>query len=79
LDGGFVEYDILEEIQAPAFDDLDTYMILRAEDRFGDGNGVFSVEEQDAAFMADSQNNRGQFEFFETSEQLLRLGIRVAF
>jgi hypothetical protein len=78
-DGGFVEYDILEEIQAPAFDDLDTYMILRAEDRFGDGNGVFSVEEQDAAFMADSQNNRGQFEFFETSEQLLRLGIRVAF
>ena len=54
-------------------------LLLRAEERFGNGNGVFSVEEQNDAFMADSQNNRGQYEFFETSEQLLRLGIRVAF
>lgn len=77
--GGFVEYDILEEISGSGFDDLDTYMILRAEDRFGNGDGVFAVDEQDRAFMADWQNNNGQYERFETSEQLLRLGIRVAF
>ena len=78
-DGGFVDFDIVGEITAPAFNDLDTYMMLRAEERFGNGNGVFTAEEQNDAFMSDSQNDRGQSEYFETSNQLLRLGFRVAF
>jgi len=76
LPAGPTDIDIIADVAA---NDFNKFMLLRAEERFGDGDGVFTVEEQDAAFMADWENANGQKAHFETSNQLLRLGFRVAF
>ncbi|MDT8435842.1 MAG: TonB-dependent receptor [Gemmatimonadota bacterium] len=78
LDGdGFIDgFDIVAE--SPD-NDLNKFMLLRAEERWGDGDGFFSVEEQNVAFGQLYENNFGQDVRFETSDQNFRLGLRLAF
>jgi hypothetical protein len=54
-------------------------MLLRSEQRFGNGDGIFTVEEQEAAFGNIYENNFGVKSRFERSDQLMRLGLRLAF
>ena len=53
-------------------------MMMRAEDRFGNGDGVFTVEEQRAAYGELYDQTFG-YDRLVRSDQSLRLGIRVAF
>jgi hypothetical protein len=57
---------------------LNKYSLIQAEDRFGDGNGIFTVDEQREAFGAFYDLFNGQ-QFFIESDQSLRLGVEVAF
>jgi hypothetical protein len=59
--------------------DFNKYMLLRAEQRFGDGDGIFTVEEQEAAFGQIYEHDFGEKSRFERSDQLMRLGLRLAF
>jgi len=70
------DVDIAAEATENAFN---TFMLLRAEQRFGDGDGVFTVEEQERAFGERYESIFGQDVRFETSDQLLRLGLRLSF
>lgn len=74
-DGDIDDFDIAAESPENAFN---TYMLLRAEQRFGNGDGIFTVEEQNAAF---GQRYDAAFDVpqFSISNQVLRLGVRVAF
>jgi hypothetical protein len=54
-------------------------MLLRAEQRFGNGDGVFTVEEQEAAFGQIYENFYGADARFRTSDQLMRIGVRLVF
>ncbi len=78
LDGDNVirDFDIIAESPENAFN---KYMLLRAEERYGDGNGIFTVEEQETAFLQLHETIRGSDVAFKTSDQQLRLGLRVAF
>jgi hypothetical protein len=69
---------------------INKYLLLRAEERWGiddpstpdvneKGDGIFTVEEQNVAFGQAYENNFGQDVRFERSDQLLRLGLRIAF
>jgi len=59
--------------------DFNVYMLLRAEQRWGDGDGIFTVEEQETAFGQVYENNFGVNSRFRTSDQLMRLGLRLSF
>jgi len=59
--------------------DYNKFMLMRAEQRFGNNDGVFTVEEQNAAFGENYENQFGQNVAFEVSDQALRVGLRVAF
>jgi hypothetical protein len=70
------DFDIRAESRENSFN---TFMLLRAEERFGDGDGVFSVAEQEAAFGQFYENEFGADTRFRTSDQLMRLGVRLTF
>jgi hypothetical protein len=69
------DFNILSE--SPG-NDLNTYSLLQAEKRFGDGDGIFTVTEQREAFGAFYDLFNGP-EYFVESDQSLRLGVEVVF
>jgi hypothetical protein len=69
------DFDIAAESADIPFN---TYMLMRAEQRFGDGDGVFTVEEQKTAFSQDWEILFGE-QALAPSNQSLRLGLRLAF
>jgi hypothetical protein len=71
-------FDIARETPAPD-NAFNAFMLLRAEERFGNGDGIFTVEEQNRAFGQRWEDNFGQNVRFERSDQSLRLGLRLAF
>ena len=76
------DFDILAETyQGGSGPDnsFNAFMLLRAEERFGNGDGIFTVEEQNVAFGQRWEDNFGQNVRFERSDQQLRLGLRLAF
>jgi hypothetical protein len=70
------DFDIRAESPENPFNQ---FMLLRAEQRFGNGDGIFTVEEQEAAFGQMYENDFGINSRFKTSDQLMRLGVRIAF
>jgi len=69
------DFDIAAESQDNAFN---TFMLLRAEERFGNGDGIFTVEEQTTAFSQDWFYYQGEH-VMAPSNQSLRLGLRISF
>jgi len=57
---------------------LNKYMLLQAEKRFGNGDGVFTVEEQTAAFNAAYQFSNGSW-IFREKNRYMRLGFEIEF
>jgi hypothetical protein len=78
LDGDPLIRDFDIAVESPETD-FNKFMLMRAEQRWGDGDGIFTVEEQDRAFSQNYESANGQNVRFETSDQLLRLGLRIAF
>lgn len=70
------DFDIIAE--SPE-NDFNKFMLLRAEQRWGNGDGIFTVEEQEVAFGRIYENNFGVKSRFKTSDQLMRLGVRLSF
>jgi hypothetical protein len=58
---------------------INKFMLLRAEQRYGNGNGIFTVEEQERAFGQLYDDQWGENVEFRTSDQSFRLGLRLAF
>jgi hypothetical protein len=58
--------------------DFNKYMLMRAEQRFGNGDGIYTVEEQTEAFSQEYEYSRGEYRL-APSNQSLRLGLRLAF
>jgi len=54
-------------------------MLLRAEQRYGNGDGIYTVEEQERAFGERYEEGWGENVNFRTSDQSFRLGLRLAF
>jgi len=77
LDGDNLIRDFDIAVESPETD-FNKYSLMRAEERWGNGDGVFTVEEQENAFGQDYESAYGQNVRFETSDQLLRLGLRIA-
>jgi hypothetical protein len=75
-DSDIDDFDIVAESTDT---DFNKFMLLRSEQRFGNGDGIFTVEEQEAAFGNIYENNFGVKSRFERSDQLMRLGLRLAF
>ncbi|MFQ5747663.1 MAG: TonB-dependent receptor domain-containing protein [Gemmatimonadota bacterium] len=69
------DFDIAQESAENTFN---TFMLMRAEQRFGNGDGIFTVEEQDFAFGRVYETSFGKDQF-KTSNQVLRLGLRLSF
>ena len=69
------DFDIMVESNDLA---VNKYMLMQAEARFGDGDGVFTVGEQRAAFGANYDLFNGGWRFRE-SNRLLRLGLEFVF
>jgi hypothetical protein len=60
--------------------EVNRYMLARAEERFGDGNGVFTVAEQTAAWGSYfNYISNGAAWRLRTSNQSLRLGLEFVF
>ncbi len=78
LDGDNLIRDFDIAVESPETD-FNKYSLMRAEERWGDGDGVFTVEEQELAFSQTYESNFGSNVRFETSDQLFRLGLRIAF
>ena len=78
LDGDALIRDFDIAVESPETD-FNKYMLMRAEERWGDGDGIFTVEEQETAFSQGYENGFGQNVRFERSDQLFRLGLRIAF
>ncbi len=57
---------------------VNKYMLMQAEARFGNGDGVFTVEEQRAAFGSWYELFNGP-QWFKRSDQYLRLGFEFVF
>jgi hypothetical protein len=70
------DFDIALESPETSFN---KFSLMRAEERWGNGDGVFTVEEQETAFSQNYDNDFGQNVRFDRSDQLLRLGLRIAF
>lgn len=75
-DANVDDFDIRSESPENPFN---VFMLLRAEQRFGNGDGIFTVAEQETAFGQIFENNFGANSLFKTSDQLMRLGFRIAF
>jgi hypothetical protein len=58
--------------------DFNKFMLMRAEQRWGNGDGIFTVEEQEASFSQEWEYFRGEY-VLAPSNQSLRLGLRLAF
>ncbi len=78
LDGDNLIDDFSIAAESPD-NQFNVFMLLRAEQLFGDGDGVFTVEEQEKAFSQSFEHAFGEEARFETSDQLMRLGLRIAF
>ncbi len=69
------DFDIMAESPET---DFNKYMLLRAEERWGNGDGVFTVEEQEHSFGQEWEYWNG-LDRMVPSDQNLRLGLRLAF
>ena len=69
------DFDIAAESPENAFN---VFMLMRAEERFGNGDGIFTVEEQTVAFTQDWYEFAGE-QVMAPSNQSLRLGLRLSF
>ncbi len=78
LDGSN-DIDSFDIVAESPDNDFNKYMLLRAEQRFGNGDGIFTVAEQEEAFGQVYENNFGVESRFERSDQLMRLGLRLSF
>ena len=78
LDGDNIirDFDIVAESPDT---DFNKFMLLRAEERYGNGDGIYTVEEQERAFGERYENAWGENVNFRTSDQSFRLGLRLAF
>jgi len=78
LDGDNIirDFDIVAESPETEFN---KFMLLRAEERFGNGDGIYSVEEQERAFGQRYEDIWGENVRFRRSDQSFRLGLRLAF
>jgi hypothetical protein len=56
----------------------DCVYLVRAEQRFGNGDGVFTVDEQKASFTSVYNVNRGRNNFYGPGRRL-RLGLELSF
>ena len=74
-DNDIRDFDILAESPET---DFNKYMLLRAEERWGNGDGIFTVEEQERSFGQEWEYGAGLARFVP-SNQSLRLGLRIAF
>lgn len=74
-DSDIRDFDIAAESPENTFN---RYMLMRAEQRFGNGDGIYTVEEQEAAFSQDYEWFRGEHTL-APSNQSFRLGLRLAF
>ena len=70
------DFDIVAESPETEFN---KFMLLRAEERYGDGDGIYTVEEQERAFGQRYEDAWGENVAFRTSDQSFRLGLRLAF
>ena len=77
LDGDFEIRDFDIAMESPE-NDFNKFMIMRAEERWGNGDGVFTVEEQEIAFSQDWEFAFGEYTM-APSNQSLRVGLRLAF
>lgn len=59
--------------------DFNKFMLMRTEQRFGNGDGVFTVAEQERAFGQVYDAQFGVNDLFELSNQSLQLGLRLRF
>ncbi|HUF11688.1 MAG TPA: carboxypeptidase regulatory-like domain-containing protein [Longimicrobiales bacterium] len=74
-DSDIDDFNIMAEFPG---NELNRYALVKAEERFGDGDGVFTVEEQERAFGAYYDLVNGRHRFID-SNQSLRLGVEVVF
>jgi outer membrane receptor protein involved in Fe transport len=79
LDGESGTIDDVDIIAESTDTEYNKFMLLRAEERWGDGDGIFTVEEQNVAFGQRYDAIRGVDNVFRISNQNLRLGLRLAF
>jgi hypothetical protein len=77
LDGDTTIRDFDIAAESPE-NDYNKYMLMRAEQRFGNGDGIYTVEEQTVAFSQDYEWGFGEYQL-APSNQSLRLGLRLAF
>lgn len=78
LDGDPLVRDFDIATESPETD-YNKFSLMRAEERWGNGDGIFTVEEQITSFGQQYENDFGKNVRFDTSDQLFRLGLRVAF
>ena len=78
LDGDNIirDFDIVAESPETEFN---KFMLLRAEQRFGNGDGIYTVDEQERAFGQRYEDIWGENVRFRRSDQSFRLGLRLAF
>jgi hypothetical protein len=74
-DANIDDFDIM--LESPD-NDLNKYMLMLAEARFGDGDGVFTVAEQTAIFGAAYELGNSPL-FFRNGDRSLRLGLEFIF
>jgi hypothetical protein len=71
------DFDIMRESPDNA---LNKYMMVQAEKRFGNGDGIFTVDEQRAAFGADYDlDNSALGQGLRTANRSLRFGLEFVF
>ena len=78
LDGDNADIDDFNIATEFEGNELNRYSLMKAEERFGDGDGIFTVEEQRRAYGAFYDLFNGE-QFFIDSNQSLRLGVVVVF
>jgi len=80
--GGVVRDEIdltsLSDAGAGVTNDVDLYLLQRAEARFGDGDMLFTAEEQDAAFRSALLLGNGPQTFIGSGRRM-RLGFEISF
>jgi hypothetical protein len=78
LDGNSLINDFDIAAESPETD-YNKFSLMRAEERWGNGDGIFTVEEQVRAFGQQYESTYGKNVRFDTSDQFFRLGLRVSF
>lgn len=66
------------KLESETTNPVNQYMILKAEERFGDGDGVFTVAEQ-RKMLKDFYNLNNGVQYFRESNRYLRLGFELSF